>query len=169
MRPGELEQLYDQYGQALFAFALNLTRDESDARDVIQELFRRLTVQSHPLEGVRQERAYLLRLVHNLTVDFIRRRAARTRSTAALREEMVEVFAPSDTPDEQAFRSELAQALGELPHEQRVVVHLKLWEEFTFEDIAKTLGISPNTAASRYRYGLDKLRARLRPLYDEIR
>ena len=35
--------------------------------------------------------------------------------------------------------------------------------------IAETLGISPNTAASRYRYGLDKLRQRLRPLYDEIK
>lgn len=169
MRPGELEQLYDQYGQALFAFALNLTRDESDARDIIQELFRRLSAHSNPLEGVRQERAYLLRLVHNLSVDFIRRRAARTRSTAALHDQMVEVFAPSDAPDEQAFRSELAQAMGELPHDQRVVVHLKLWEEFTFDEIAEMLGIPPNTAASRYRYGLDKLRARLRPLYDEIR
>ena len=41
--------------------------------------------------------------------------------------------------------------------------------EIAFEEIAETLAISPNTAASRYRYGLDKLRARLRPLYDEIR
>jgi len=59
--------------------------------------------------------------------------------------------------------------LGELPAEQRAVVHLKLWEEFTFETIATALDISPNTAASRYRYGLDKLRDRLRPLYEEIK
>jgi RNA polymerase sigma-70 factor (ECF subfamily) len=63
----------------------------------------------------------------------------------------------------------LSNALGELPAEQRAVVHLKLWEGLTFETIAETLGLSPNTAASRYRYGLDKLRARLRPLYDEIK
>jgi len=49
------------------------------------------------------------------------------------------------------------------------VVHLKLWENLTFEAIAETLEIPPNTAASRYRYGLDKLRERLRPIYDEIR
>jgi RNA polymerase sigma-70 factor (ECF subfamily) len=48
------------------------------------------------------------------------------------------------------------------------VVHLKLWEELTFEEIAAALEIPPNTAASRYRYGLDKLRERLRPLYEEI-
>jgi RNA polymerase sigma-70 factor (ECF subfamily) len=56
-----------------------------------------------------------------------------------------------------------------LPEEQRTVVHLKLWEEFTFDEIAAALGISANTAASRYRYGIDKLRARLRPFYDEIK
>ena len=49
------------------------------------------------------------------------------------------------------------------------MVHLKLWEGLTFEQIAELLGIPLNTPASRYRYGLDKLRERLRPLYDEIR
>jgi RNA polymerase sigma-70 factor (ECF subfamily) len=49
------------------------------------------------------------------------------------------------------------------------VVHLKLWSGLTFERIAEVLEVPLNTAASRYRYGLDKLRARLRPLYDEIR
>ena len=60
-------------------------------------------------------------------------------------------------------------ALGELPADQRAVVHLKLWAGQTFEEIAATLEIPLNTAASRYRYGLDKLRARLRPLYNEIK
>jgi RNA polymerase sigma-70 factor (ECF subfamily) len=59
--------------------------------------------------------------------------------------------------------------LGELVPEQRAVVHLKLWERLTFEQIAELVGVPPNTAASRYRYGLDKLRERLRSLYDEIR
>ena len=59
--------------------------------------------------------------------------------------------------------------MGELPPEQREVVHLKLWEGLTFEEIAAALEIPPNTAASRYRYGLDKLRELLRPLYEEIK
>jgi RNA polymerase sigma-70 factor (ECF subfamily) len=49
------------------------------------------------------------------------------------------------------------------------VVHLKLWEGMTLESIGQTLEISPNTAASRYRYGLEKLRLRLRPLYEQLR
>ncbi|HXC99497.1 MAG TPA: sigma-70 family RNA polymerase sigma factor, partial [Verrucomicrobiae bacterium] len=81
----------------------------------------------------------------------------------------VAFFSSSADPDEQAFREMLAQALGELPADQRAVLHLKLWEGLTFEQIAEALDISPNTAASRYRYGLDKLRDRLRPLYEEIK
>ena len=66
-------------------------------------------------------------------------------------------------------REKLAEALGELPPDQRAVVHLKLWEKLTFEAISQALDIPINTAASRYRYGLDKLRDRLRPIYDEIK
>ena len=49
------------------------------------------------------------------------------------------------------------------------MAHLKLWDGLTFEQIAAALDIPPNTAASRYRYALDKLRERLRPLYEELR
>jgi RNA polymerase sigma-70 factor (ECF subfamily) len=83
--------------------------------------------------------------------------------------EPLKLFATHADPDESAFRLGLAEALGELPEDQRSVVHLKLWEGLTFEAIARLLDIPPNTAASRYRYGIDKLRARLRPLYEEIR
>jgi len=54
------------------------------------------------------------------------------------------------------------------PEEQRAIVHLKLWEQMTFAQIAESLDIPANTAASRYRYGLDKLQALLRPLYEEL-
>jgi len=166
--PGELERLYDQHGEALFAFLLNFTRDETDTCDIVQEIFRRLAARPELLESVAHERPFLLRLAHNLAVDFIRRRDVRDRSGKALAAETVDLFASAGDPDEEAFRLELAHALAELPPDQRVVVHLKLWEELTFEQIGHTLGISANTAASRYRYGLDKLRTRLRPLYNEI-
>lgn len=118
---------------------------------------------------MREERGFLLRLAHNLAIDLIRRRAARSRAHDGLAEEAPALFASTADPDEAAFRDDLAKALGALPVDQRTVVHLKLWEGLTFEAIAETLRIPPNTAASRYRYGVDKLRALLRPLYDEIR
>ena len=121
------------------------------------------------LAGIREERAFLIRLAHNAAIDLMRRRGTRDRTRENFAAEMISPFAPAGDPDEKVFREELAAALGELPEEQRAVVHLKLWEGLTFEQIAAALDIPPNTAASRYRYGLDKLRERLRPLYEEMK
>lgn len=165
----DLERLYDDHAQALFAFLLNFTRREADTRDLLQEVFIRLARNEEILRGVREERAFLLRLAHHAAIDFMRRRGTRERNHEQLAVESANAFALAGNPDEQAFREALASALGALPPDQRAVVHLKLWERLTFEAIADTLDIPLNTAASRYRYGLDKLRERLRPLYEEIK
>lgn len=164
-----LEQLYDDHAQALFAFLLNFTRDPADTRDLLQEIFVKLARRPDLLDNVREERAFLIRLANNLAIDLIRRRGTRAKNYGQMAAGGATVFVPADDPDEHAFREALTQALGELPAEQRAVVHLKLWEELTFEAIAQVLEIPPNTAASRYRYGLDKLRQHLRPLYEEIK
>lgn len=164
----DLERLYDEHAQALFAFLLNLTRNEADSRDLLQEVFVKLARQPGRLENVREPRAFLLRLAHNAAVDLIRRNRTREKYNLEIAVESVSVFVPSSDPDARAFRDGLDRALAELPPDQRAVVHLKLWEGLTFEAIAETLNIPLNTAASRYRYGLDKLRERLRLLYDEI-
>jgi len=165
----DIERLYDKHAQPLYAFLLNFTRDEADTRDLLQEIFVKLAREPKLLAGVREERAFLIRLAHNAAVDLMRRRGTRGRMKENLAAEMISPFAPAGDPDEKYFRDELAAALAELPEEQRAVLHLKLWEELTFEEIAAALDISPNTAASRYRYGLDKLRDRLRPIYEEIK
>ena len=167
--PAEIERLYDDHAQSLYAFLLNFTRDEADTRDLLQDVFVKLSREPALLKGVREERAFLIRLAHNAAIDLIRRRGSRDRTREQFAVESVSPFAPSDEPDERVFRDELAVALGELPPDQRAVVHLKLWEGLTFEAIAEALAIPPNTAASRYRYGLDKLRERLRPLYEEMK
>lgn len=168
-REKDIERLYDAHAQALFAFLLNLTRDEADTRDLLQEIFVKLAREPKLLAGVREERAFLIRLAHNAAIDLMRRRGTRERTKENFAAEILSSFAPTDDPDEQVFREELSEALGGLPAEQRAVVHLKLWGGLTFEEIAAALEIPPNTAASRYRYGLDKLRGRLRPLYEEIK
>jgi RNA polymerase sigma-70 factor, ECF subfamily len=170
VNPGfELERVYDAQSSALYAFLLSLTRSEADTRDLLQEVFVRLAQRPHLLEGVDDERHFLLRLAHNLAVDLFRRRATREQRQDRYVADRVELFAPATDPDRVAFAGELSRALGELPAEQRAVVHLKLWEGMTFDAIAEALEIPANTAASRYRYGLDKLRERLRPFYDEIK
>jgi len=153
----------------LFAFLLNFTRDADDTRDVLQEVFVKLARQPELLRAARDERAFLIRLAHNAAIDLMRRRGTRARNQEQFSLEVVSPFASTTDPDEAAFRTELTAALGDLPPDQRAVVLLKLWEGLTCEQIASTLEIPLNTAASRYRYGLDKLRSRLSPIYKEIK
>jgi RNA polymerase sigma-70 factor, ECF subfamily len=165
----DLERLYDEHAQALYAFGLELTRNEADTKDILQGLFGRLAREPKILRDVRNVRAYLLRLTHNAAIDLMRRRSTREKYANEFAEESPRLFEPGSNSDDEAFRAALSDAMGELPPDQRTVVHLRLWEGFKFEEIAESLGVSLNTAASRYRYGIDKLRQRLRPLYNEIK
>jgi RNA polymerase sigma-70 factor, ECF subfamily len=165
----DLEQIYDEHAQALYAFTLELTRNEADTKDVLQNLFAKLAREPRTLRGVRDVRAYLLRLAHNATIDLMRRRSTRDKYAEEFGREREQVFEPAANPDDEGFRVALNNALAGLPTEQRTIVHLRLWEGMKFDEIAELLAISLNTAASRYRYGIDKLRERLRPFYDEIK
>lgn len=166
--PSALEDLCRQHTPALFPFLLNLTRNEADTRDLLQELFLGLARHPERLDGVRDLRAFLFRSAHNLALDHLRSRASRVRAHEAAGEARVDLFDLPTNPDDATHAEALSAALGELPADQRAVVHLKLWEGMTFESIGRTLEISPNTAASRYRYGLEKLRGLLRSLYNQL-
>jgi len=168
MTPRDLERLYDEHAGAIYALVMNLLRQEAEARDVLQEIFIKLARHPEILDHVREERAFLLTMAHRQALDICRRRSVRARYEDDYAAEHVSLFASSPDPDTRAFRAALSDALAALPEEQRLVAHLKLWEGMTFEAIAESLGISANTAASRYRYALDKLRARLRPILEEL-
>lgn len=170
MESQELAALYDAHADAVFGFLLSMTHSEADSRDIMQDLFVKMGRGKGSSTEIRNPRAYLLRAAHRLVIDASRRREVRRRNEGeAGHAENRSTFCPESDPDREAFRQGMEAALAELPEEQRAAVHLKLWGGLSFEEIAQTLGINANTAASRYRYGVDKLRERLRPLYDEIK
>lgn len=171
MKRSEVTRIYDAYAEGIFRFLLSLVRSEADARDLLQDVFVRIARNDGFLDGVAEEEAFLFRVARNVAIDHSRRATARNRKHDRfyqLSDLCSGLFASGADPDVAQFRESLASSLAELPEEQRSVVYLKLWEGETFKSIAEICGISANTAASRYRYGVDKIRELLRPLYDEI-
>jgi RNA polymerase sigma-70 factor, ECF subfamily len=163
----DLGRLYDAHAPAVFAYLLNATRDYAHASDILQEVFMKVAERPEAMHGLRSPRGWLIRAASCRMVDAHRQRGREEAATAGAALD-AELFTAAEQPDERAFDAALADALGTLPEEQRAVVHLKIWEDMTFAEIAEALGISANTAASRYRYALGKLEGLLRPLHDKI-
>ncbi len=164
-----LEGIYRDHAPALFRFVLHLTGDEGETRDVLQEVFVRLAKEPHRLRDVAAPRPFLFRMAHRLVIDRHRRESTRRKYDDRARLERDVFTGPEPSPNDEAWTQKLlATSLEALPPEQKAVVVLKVWEGMTFAEIAEVLDISANTAASRYRYALDKLRAGLRPLEQDL-
>ena len=161
----DLERIHDEHVVEMFRHGMALLREESAVRDLLQDVFLKLASGRINSREIENERAYLLRMVHHAAIDRMRRSKVR-RDHAE--QSPPDLFESSPDPDREAFRQQLEMALDQVPVEQREVLVLKLWQELTFEEIARICDIPPNTAASRYRYGIDKLRALLRPIYEEL-
>jgi RNA polymerase sigma-70 factor (ECF subfamily) len=166
MKPRELERIYDAHASGLFHYLAAFTKNEPDARDLLQEIFIKLA--GGAAKQAQSEKAFLYRLAHNLAIDWLRRRAVRWDSEERLMQEVAVERQAADDPDAVLLARNFAEAMQTLPDDQRMVVQLRLWDELTFDEIAEAQGIPLNTAASRYRYGLEKLRTQLRPLYKEL-
>src|ERR1700689_1740468 len=94
----DLERLYDEHAQALFAFLLNFTRNEADTRDLLQEVFIKLAQRPDLLIWVREERGFLIRLAHNQAIDLMRRRGTPERNYEQLAEETKAIFPATADP-----------------------------------------------------------------------
>lgn len=158
MDPRQLESLYDAFAPAVYAFALQLTRHEEEARDLLQNVFLRLA--RRPRFTILNPRSFLLRCTYRAYVDLVRRESSRQRTLEEFAREPSAGFRAEPEGEEEI--AALLARLASLPEEQRAVVHLKIWEQRTFRQIAGILGIPANTAASRYRYAIDKLRDAMR-------
>lgn len=146
----EIEQTYRQHGPALMLFATAIAGTQERAQDAVHQVFLKL-LQDQSLDRAANKKAYLFACVRNAVIN-----EARTlqRNT---------VLDPDPIwfePPKQDYAAELSlrRALSGLPSDQRQVIILHIWGELTFSQIACLLQINSNTAASRYRYALAKLR-----------
>jgi RNA polymerase sigma-70 factor (ECF subfamily) len=145
-----------RHGPAVLLFARQWSASKADADDAVQNGFLRFWQTRHK---ARDEVAYLYACVRSAAMDF--GRGERRRST---HEHRTPEFQPSSfesSPERAERNAAIEAALSQLPGDQREVIVMKIWGELTFAQIADALGISPNTAASRYRYAIARLEVEL--------
>jgi RNA polymerase sigma-70 factor, ECF subfamily len=144
---------FSQLAPGLVLFARQWTRSPTDAEDVVQEAFVRFWRKQHKIDN----RGLLYATVRSIALDFLRRESRRERREATVVAESEKSIQPEFEIEDESQQA-LAAAVGRLPNEQREVLVMKIWNDLTFAEIASALGISQNTAASRYRYALAALK-----------
>lgn len=159
-----------EHGSRLILFARQQTRSAEDAEDIVQDALVKLVDKLEADEFVGGQEAwmpYLFTAIRRLAIDLGRRDDRRRRREDAVGGEIEtdhkEAFHPwfeSESSDDET-RQLLEAGLKELPPKFAEVVVMKIWGERTFAEIGEALEISQNTAASRYRYGLEALKKKL--------
>ena len=148
---------FQEWGDRFLLFARQQSASFAEAEDILQEAFIDIWSRREVFAEIRP--GLVFTQIRRVAIDRARKNLRRLHRE--------ETYAASEEPhyfDESPDLPvvELQRALEQLPAEQREVLVLKVWGEQTFESIAEALEISPNTAASRYRYGIEKLRTLLK-------
>jgi RNA polymerase sigma-70 factor (ECF subfamily) len=156
------EAIYDRHGAAAFSLAYRIAGNRAAAEDIVQEAFLSVWRSSVRYQAQRGNlRSWLLSVVHNRAIDWLRRSLTHTRHEIEV-DGIEERKAAPEFTDVEALRRDEARtirsAMEGLPSDQLRVVELAYFGGFTHSQIADMLGMPLGTVKGRMRLALDKMR-----------
>ena len=161
-------KLVQRHEKDVYNYCLRMTRNNSDAMDLLQEVFLAVYRNLPSYRGQGQFRGWLLRITYTRTMDFMRTRMRSPQLVAddAAEDEMLGYPAPEAHNPDHSYQQydenhHIQQTLAALPLEQRIVVELKFFQHLTFEEISQQTHVSVNTLKSRLYAALQKLKTQL--------
>ena len=156
-----LAEVYRRHGGAVFGLAKRVMGNGTEAEDVTQEIFLRLWNQPDRFDPARGSlRSFLLAQAHGRAVDAIRSSNSRRRREA--RDAFDTARSSYDMQHEvwdMAVADQVAQAMGELPDEERRAIELAYFDGRTYREVAELLDQPEGTVKSRIRNGMRRMRA----------
>jgi RNA polymerase sigma-70 factor (ECF subfamily) len=159
--------LYTRHKGPLYRYLLRQVRNAGAAADLFQEVWSRLVASRSRYQARAKFATYLFHIAHNCTIDFFRRdlqmrgTGRAERAEEALEPEVPEYQRPDGIAEFAEQQSALLAALGELPQEQREAFLLHEETGLTIEEIARVTDVGVETAKSRLRYAIRKLKKAL--------
>jgi RNA polymerase sigma-70 factor (ECF subfamily) len=167
-RDGDLrafETLYARHKGPLYRYLQRLCRDRDVANDLFQEVWSKVIASRERYEVRAQFNTFLFRIAHNCAVDHFRRTGKVDAADLAEFEEVLpgcETERPDARLSQDQVKAAFKRALDELPAEQRDVFVLYEESGLSLEEIGNITGVAMETAKSRLRYAVSKLRAALK-------
>jgi RNA polymerase sigma-70 factor (ECF subfamily) len=159
--------LYARHKGPLYRYLLRQVRNAGAAADLFQDVWSRLVANRARYEARAKFATYLFHIAHNCTIDFFRRDLKMRRRSddldAQSEPEVPEYQRPDGIAEFAEQQSALLAALGALPQEQREAFLLHEETGLTIEEIARVTDVGLETAKSRLRYAIRKLKKSLVP------
>jgi RNA polymerase sigma-70 factor, ECF subfamily len=156
--PEAFAALYDRLAGRLYNTACTMTDSLPDAEDAVHDLFVELARCRDRLAHVADLDAYVFTMLRHAISRRHRRRDVDRRALDAIGRQRARA-GRLETPPVEPPDDALTAAVAALPPAQREVLALKIDGGLTFAEIAAVIGTSINTAAGRYRYAIEKIRA----------
>lgn len=159
------DALYARHKGTLYRFLLRTARDPGVADELFQETWSRVIASRTRYAPQAKFTTWLLQIAHNLLIDSHRRK--RPMATGEEAERAFEQIAqpereqPEHVLSDFERRRRLQLAIEQLPDEQRTAVLLRLENDLSVEEIADVTGVGRETAKSRLRYAMNRLREQL--------
>jgi len=157
-------KLVRRYQGEVYNHALRMTYSEDDAFDLMQEIFLAVFRNLPGFRGDAKFRTWLYRIASNRSIDFLRKKK-HPNSEYDLEKIAADTFPDQDLHHLQQ-NTMVFEMMKKLPAEQRILLELKFFQQFTFEEMSTQLGISSNTAKTRFYNGLNKLKQHTEKNYE---
>lgn len=154
------ELLYERHRGPLYRYLLRLVNDAATANDLYQSSWERVILNRRRYRPSGPFRAWIYRIAHNQAMDHFRR--AQPVSGRSPDDLEAGEPGPDAVVQDEELAARLSAAVGSLPAEQREALLLKLEAGLDLASIAEVTGVNPETAKSRLRYAVAKLRRLLR-------
>jgi len=151
----DIGEILSSHSKALRRYAMALTGDPTEADDLVQECLTRALERIRVYRNIRDLRAYLFSILHNVRMDQLAKLKANGISVP-IEDVAWALSRPADQPARLKAR-DLAFALSKLPDQQRAVVLLVGMEGFSYREAADSLGIPIGTVMSRLSRGRETL------------
>jgi len=165
--------LYAEYKGPLYRYLLRHVRNAGAAADLFQEVWSRLVATRARYEPRAKFATFLFHIAHNCAVDFFRRDmnlrgeiSAHEFDSPLLEPEVPEYQRPDRVAEFVEQQSALLAAVAALPHEQREAFLLREETGLSVEEIARVTDVPVETAKSRLRYAVRKLKKSLSPMQE---
>ncbi|MDE7120001.1 MAG: sigma-70 family RNA polymerase sigma factor, partial [Muribaculaceae bacterium] len=145
---------------------INLVKNKDVADDIFQETFVKAitTIRQGRYTDTGKFSAWLMRIAHNLVIDYFRQE--KSENTVSADQEETNVLNRRDLSEENVedllvtsqIHTDVRRIMESLPDTQREVLEMRFYRNMSFKEIAETTGVSINTALGRMRYAVLNMR-----------